>query len=43
MEDERIETRRFPARELEVMIRAGKILDGKTTTGFLIWRRFGNR
>jgi len=43
MEDERIETRWFPAREIEEMIRAGKILDGKTITGFLMWRRFGTR
>jgi ADP-ribose diphosphatase len=43
MEDERIETRWFPAGELEAMIRAGKILDGKTITGFLMWRRFGTR
>jgi ADP-ribose pyrophosphatase len=43
MEDERIETRWFPARELEEMIRAGKILDGKTITGFLMWQRFGTQ
>ena len=43
MEDERIETRWFPAPEIEEMIRAGKILDGKTITGFLMWRRFGTR
>jgi ADP-ribose pyrophosphatase len=41
MEDERIETRWFPARDIEEMIRAGKIVDGKTITGFLMWRRFG--
>jgi ADP-ribose pyrophosphatase len=41
MEDERIETRWFPAREIEEMIRTGKIVDGKTITGFLMWRRFG--
>jgi ADP-ribose pyrophosphatase len=43
MEDERIETRWFPAREIEEMIRAGRIVDGKTITGFLMWRRFGTR
>src|SRR5215472_15577395 len=43
MEDERIETRWFPAREIEEMIRRARILDGKTITGFLIWRRFGTR
>ena len=43
MEDERIETRWFPAREIEELIRAGKILDGKTITGFLMWKRFGAR
>src|SRR5580700_8390018 len=34
MEDERIETRWFAARELEEWIRAGKIVDGKTMIGF---------
>jgi ADP-ribose pyrophosphatase len=43
MEDERIETRWFPASEIQEMIRTGRIVDGKTITGFLMWRRFGTR
>lgn len=39
MEDERIETRWFKARELDDMIRDGKIQDGKTIVGFLKWQR----
>ena len=38
MDDERIETRWFTARELGKMIRAGKIEDGKTMIGFFQWR-----
>src|SRR5947209_19025154 len=38
MDDERIETRWFTARELGDMIRAGKIEDGKTMIGFYVWR-----
>ncbi len=41
MEDERIETRWFAARDVQEMIRSGKIIDGKTITGFLMWREFG--
>jgi ADP-ribose pyrophosphatase len=41
MDDERIEIRWFTARELDAMIRAGKIIDGKTIIGFLMWRRYG--
>jgi ADP-ribose pyrophosphatase len=41
MEDERIEMRWFAARDIEQMIRAGKIIDGKTITGFLMWKAFG--
>jgi ADP-ribose pyrophosphatase len=40
MEDERIETRWFAARELEESIRAGKIVDGKTMIGFFTWKRW---
>jgi ADP-ribose pyrophosphatase len=40
MEDERIEVRWFTARELDQQIRSGKILDAKTTIGFLRWRRY---
>lgn len=39
MDDERIETRWFTARELDELIQAGKIEDGKTLIGFLMWRR----
>ena len=41
MEDENIEVRWFTARELEERIRSGKILDGKTILGFLMWKKFG--
>src|SRR5262249_25653466 len=41
MDDERIETRWFTAREIERMLRSGKILDGKTMIGYLTWKRFG--
>ena len=41
MEDENIECRWFTARELERMIRAGKIVDAKTLIGFMAWRRLG--
>jgi ADP-ribose pyrophosphatase len=40
MEDEHIETRWFPAKEVDAMIRGGKILDGKTLIGFLTWKRY---
>jgi ADP-ribose pyrophosphatase len=40
MEDERIETRWFAQRELDEMIRAGKIADAKTNVGFLKWKRY---
>jgi hypothetical protein len=38
MEDERIETRWFTARELDRWIKTGKILDAKTMIGFLRYR-----
>ena len=40
MEDERIECRWFTRKELDEMIRAGKIEDGKTIIGFLMWMRY---
>lgn len=40
MEDERIETRWFTWRELDKLIKAGKILDGKTQIAFLKWKRY---
>lgn len=39
MEDERIECRWFKPEEIEGMIQAGKISDGKTIIGFLMGRR----
>ncbi len=39
MDDERIECRWFTRRELDGMIRKGKIEDGKTIVGFLTWLR----
>ena len=40
MEDERIATRWFTAKELDDMIRTGKIQDAKTNVGFLRWKRY---
>lgn len=40
MEDERIETRWFTARELDQMIQSGKLPDAKTQIGFLRWQRY---
>ncbi len=39
MEDERIECRWFSRRELDELIRAGKVEDGKTMIGFLLWKQ----
>jgi ADP-ribose pyrophosphatase len=39
MDDERIESRWFKRKELDRMIRDGKIEDGKTIVGFLMWDR----
>lgn len=38
MEDERIQTRWFPARQVEQMIRTNKIQDGKTLIGYFLWK-----
>jgi ADP-ribose pyrophosphatase len=38
MEDERIEMRWFDGDEVGRMIRSGEILDGKTLTGYFLWR-----
>lgn len=43
MEDERIETRWFSARELGEWIRAGKIKDAKTMIGFARYREAARR
>ena len=40
MDDERIEPRWVRPKELDEMIRTGKIEDGKTMTGFLTWKRY---
>ena len=40
MEDERIEVRWFTAKQVDDMLRAGKILDAKTIIGFLKWKRY---
>jgi len=39
MEDERIEVGWFARREIEDMIRQGRILDGKTILGVLVWSK----
>jgi len=39
MDDERIETRWFPAREVERMIAGGKIEDAKTIVAFYRWKK----
>jgi len=41
MEDERIEVKWVKPRELDKMIRDGKIMDAKTIIGFLAWKRYG--
>ncbi|HUE00552.1 MAG TPA: NUDIX hydrolase [Bryobacteraceae bacterium] len=40
MDDERIECRWFTRKEIDKMIRKGKIEDGKTMIGFLTWLRY---
>jgi ADP-ribose diphosphatase len=42
-EDERIEARRFTLRQLERMIRAGRLRDTKTIASILYFARFGAR
>ncbi len=39
MDDERIETRWFRAREIEARIEGGEILDAKTMLGYFFWKR----
>ena len=42
MDDERIECRWFTARRRSTrMLKSGKIIDGKTMIGYLLWKRFG--
>jgi ADP-ribose pyrophosphatase len=38
MDDERIETRWFPAKQVERMIGSNKIQDGKTIIGYFVWK-----
>ncbi len=40
MEDERIQTAWYSAREIDRLIETGKILDAKTQIGFLKWKRY---
>ena len=40
MEDERIQTRWFTAKEIDGLIRSYKIIDAKTQIGFLKWKRY---
>jgi ADP-ribose pyrophosphatase len=40
MDDERIEKRWFPAKEVDELIVKGKIIDAKTQIGFLRWKRY---
>jgi ADP-ribose pyrophosphatase len=40
MDDERIVTRWFTAKEIDEMIGSGKIQDAKTNIGFLRWKRY---
>jgi ADP-ribose pyrophosphatase len=40
MDDERIVTKWWPAAEIDRLIRAQKIIDGKTLIGFLTWKRY---
>jgi ADP-ribose pyrophosphatase len=41
MEDERIETRWFTAKEIERGIQSGKIIDAKTMIGYGRWKQLG--
>ncbi len=43
MEDERIETRWFTAKEIDAAIEANEIQDAKTMLGYLFWRRARGR
>ena len=40
MDDERIECRWFTSTEIDRMLKTGKIIDGKTMIGYLLWKRF---
>ncbi len=43
MGDERIETRWFTSKEIDDLIREGKVEDGKTLIGYLTWQRYHKR
>jgi ADP-ribose pyrophosphatase len=43
MDDERIESRWFSAKQVEQMIRSDKIEDGKTIIGYFAWKNFFRR
>ncbi len=43
MDDERIEKRWFTGKELDELIAAGKLHDGKTMIGYLAWKRYFSR
>ncbi|HEY2843267.1 MAG TPA: NUDIX hydrolase [Bryobacteraceae bacterium] len=40
MEDERIQVAWYTVREIDQMMRSGKIIDAKTMIGFLRWQRY---
>lgn len=40
MDDERIETRWFTSKEIDEMLKTGKIMDAKTNVGYLRWQRY---
>ena len=40
MDDERIECRWFSCAEIDRMLKSGRIIDGKTMIGYLMWRKF---
>jgi len=42
MEDERIESKWFSAKQVEQMIHSNKIQDGKTIVGYLVWKNWGS-
>jgi ADP-ribose pyrophosphatase len=42
MDDERIDPRWFPAKQIEQMIRTNKIQDGKTIIGYFVWNRLSS-
>ena len=43
MDDERIDTKWFSAKQVDAMIRDGTIQDAKTNIGFLRWKRYYSR